>query len=478
MKKTSILKNFAYNLLYEFFLYFIPFIALPYASRVLGVDQLGRYSFAQSIVSIFVLFAVLGTYAYGQRSVAQLKNDQSSLNITFWELVFLRLITTALSLIVYALVILPLCDDIPLYIVASIELIRVIFDISWFYKGVENFSVISVTNVFCQIISLILIFVFLRHRDQLNLYVLINTGSVLIAYVLQWFFLKKQKISVPRFAQLHPFRHLRPVFILFIGNAAIEVYALLDKTMLGLIGRDNAQNGYYDQAQKIARVLVVIVTAIGPVIASRVAYLWKSENKKQANDLIFRSFRFIYALGIPAMLGLILIAPRFVPIFYGDGYEGVVPLLRVLSLLLLFIGTSNIIGVQYMVPTGKEKQFSRSLTLGAVVNFCLNSVFIHFFQAIGAAVASVIAEFVVTLSQAYFVRKDLPCKKIMQIAARYFLLGLGMFTCGVILYRILPNNIMGLILLVLICIGVYILELILLRDPVLRKDIFSISEEE
>lgn len=468
MKETSLSKNFIYNLLYQILLYAVPFITTPYLSRVLYAEGIGRYSFAQSIVSYFVLAATLGTNLYGQRQIASIKNDPSRRNCIFWEIVLLRIGTVFVALLVYFLCVFPLCPDKHLYSIAAIEILSVALDISWFFQGSENFCVITNVSGACKVISIALIFLFVKDNSDLNRYVLIYCGTTAIGNLLQWACLPR---ALPRSHKtkrtLHPLEHLYPSFLLFTAQVAIQVYTVLDKTMIGMITGSDAQNGYYEQAQKMIRVLTSLTTSIGAVMTSRIASLWKEKKTTEIQSMVETSFRVIFALGMPVAMGMWVIAPRFVPVFYGEGFEPVIPLLRLLSVLVLVVGCSNVTGIQYLVPTGKERYLTRSVAIGAVINFFLNLLWIGKYQAMGAATASLIAEVCVTAIQLFTVRKELYLKPILHLFFRYFAITMAMSVLTFTIELFAPAGILGLSIIIVSSVVLYGLGLILLRDPII-----------
>lgn len=470
MKKSSLSKNFVFNIAYQVLLYIVPFITTPYLSRVLGAERIGQSSFAQSIVSYFVLFATLGTNLYGQRAIASLRKNAIKRSKVFSEIVLLRFFIVFVSFGLYALGVLPFCSDRQLYLYSAIDIIAVALDISWFFQGSEEFSVITGCSGICKILSVFLVFSLVKKPADLSTYVLIYFGATAIGNLLQWFCLPSHLMDV-RTVLKRPtvcFKHLKPALLLFAAQVAIQIYTVLDKTMIGVITKSGIQNGYYEQAQKIIRVLTVLTTSIGTVMASRIAILWKDQKREQIQKLVEQSFRMVFAVGIPVVLGLWLVADRFVPIFYGDGYVGVIPLLKVLVVLIVIVGCSNVIGIQYLIPTGRETYVTRSVMIGAIVNFSLNLIMISRYQAIGAAIASVVAEVVVTIVQFYAIHCEIRIWPFFKIFLRYSIITTIVMVGACLLERIAPPGALGLVVIVAPTAAVYLIVLVLLRDPFLR----------
>ena len=468
MKKNSLSQNFIFYLVYQILLYIVPLVTTPYLSRVLGAEGIGRYSFAQSIVSYFVLAATLGTTLYGQRKIASLKNDPAAQTQAFWQIFLLRVVTTAVALAVYGVVVLPACGAPVLYLVSAIELLGVAFDISWFFQGEESFATITKCNGICKILSVALIFLLVRTAADLNMYVVIYCGMTVAGNLAQWTF-------VPRYLQrgavVRPLafgQHLKPALGLFVAQVAMQIYTVLDKTMIGVITQSDAQNGYYEQAQKLIRVLTALTTSIGTVMASRVAVLWRDREQEKIQQMIQTSFSVVFCLAFPIMVGVLLVADRFVPFFYGAGFEPVTPLLYVLVLVVIVIGCSNVIGVQYLIPTNKETYLTRSVVIGSVVNLALNAVLIPRYQALGAVAASVAAEICVTSVQFYIVHEELDLRPVVRLAGHYLVMVLPMAAAGFALDRFLPDTFAGLCVLIAVCVGVYGGCLAVGKDPALR----------
>ena len=258
---------------------------------------------------------------------------------------------------------------------------------------------------------------------------------------------------------------------MFVSQLAVQVYTVLDKTMIGVITHSEFENGYYDQAQKVVKALTAVVTSIGAVMASRIAFVWHSDNDKRSNEiqeLLLLSFRLVFALSFPIAFGILVIASRFVPVFFGEGYEPVIGMLQLLAWIVPLIGCSNIIGIQLFIPSGREQLTTRSVFLGAAVNVAFNSILIPRIGALGAVAASVIAEFAVTFVQVVLARRELPLRKILRLFIRYLLLSCFMAGAGYLVSRGAAADLMGVLMILLSCAGIYGVGLLVIRDPVLK----------
>lgn len=471
----TLTKNYFYNLMYQVLSLIIPLITAPYISRVLAADTIGQYSFAQSIVSYFVLFASIGTGMYGQRYIAELTARHENTRKAFWEITILRGTGIGLAILLYCTTILRYMDARLIYAVAGIEILAAFFDISWFYQGTEQFQKLSVFNGLCRIVATVCIFVFVRTKDDLVIYMACNGLAILASNLIQCIEVHKYMSGAAPHSELHPFRHVLPSLRLFVAQLAMQLYTVLDKTMIGIITESDYENGYYEQSQKIIKMLVALVTSLGAVMASRIAILWHGDdkqNKQQICDLILFSFRVVFAVGLPIMLGVMLIADRIVPIYYGAGYDPVCNMLKWLSIIVPTIGVSNIIGMQLLVPSKRERMLTQSVVCGSAINIIANLALIPQNGAMGAVYASVLSELIVALVQLFMVRKELPIRQIFQIFCRYFGYSLLMLFVGLLLLHTLGEGVLPLLITVVGCIFVYILCLFTTHDPILSL-IFS-----
>ena len=432
MKKRSLTKNYIYNLSYQIIILILPLLTAPYISRVLGAENIGIYSYTISITTYFVTFGALGIALYGQREIAYLQNDKKEYSKTFYEIILLRAIAMFISLTIFYFVFVFKQNEYQIYYrILLLEIIGNLFDISWFFQGLEEFKKTVMRNTIVKILSLISIFSFVKTRDDLYIYFIIYVLSIFIGNISLWFYLPKyvKKIKIK---ELNVFRHFKPTIALFIPQIAIQVYTLLDKTMIGTIIADKAEVGYYDQSQKIIKVVLTVVTSLGTVMMPRIANTYAEGNKKKIEEYMSKSFNMVFFLAFPIVFGIIIISDVFVPIFFGDGYIPVINLMKVISPIILLIGLSNVTGTQYLLPTKRQKEFTLSVVFGACVNFSLNMFLIPRYGALGASVGTVLAELTVSCIQAYFVKDDFNIKNIIRLSWKYVFSSLIMFAiCSV-----------------------------------------------
>ncbi len=467
-ESKSLLHNYLFSVLYQAVALLAPLVTTPYLSRVLGVQGIGRYSFIGSVVSCFCLLATMGTTLYGQRLIARVRHLPKVRTHFFFELFLLRFLSVVLVTGLYFLLLVPHVSDRLLYAAAAMEILAVAADISWFFYGMERFGTVTLCTALGRVSAVVCVFLFVKTREDLLRYVVVYTASILLANLLLWLFLRRELLRVRRWRPKLASHALLSLGF-FLSSLAIQLYTVVDKTMLGLITRSAEQNGYYEQAQKFIHVLVALVCAGGAVFASRLSGLWKEKRKEELQSVLLISFRLVFALSLPLCAGMLLIAPRFVPLFYGEGFLPVCGLLAVLSPLPLLIGVSNVLGVQLFAATEREKLLTLSVGAGALINVLLNLLLIPRHGALGACVASVLAELAVSAVQCIMARRELPWRRLLLLLLRYAALSALMAAVGFAVSCVLGEGIGALVLIVVACAAVYVGALLLLRDPVLSS---------
>lgn len=472
MSQKNISKNYIYNLSYQILTLLTPLITTPYLSRILGADGIGTVSYVESIVSYFVLFATMGITIYGQREISYVQNSVERRSIVFWNTKIFSLCTSTVALILYMVFALRQAETL-IYLIFALNILSVATDITWFYQGMEEFGKIVLRNVVFKIIHIAYVFLAIQSAQEVPLYAF---GHVFFAFASNaslWVTLPKYVQKV-RFKDLHPFKDVKVILSLFVPTIAISIYTVLDKTMIGAITQSAYENGYYEQALKISRMVLAVITSLGTVIAPRVGYYFEQRNMDEVKNLMYRSYRFVWFLGIPLCFGLIVVAGNFVPWFFGPGYDKVADLLSILAFLILVIGISNVTGIQFLIPTKRQNLLSKSVILGAVTNFCLNIFLIKAYGAVGAAIASVAAELVVTVSQLYFVRKELSLSCLLKESVLYLLAGIVMSVILCFVGNLLTPSILHTAILVICGASIYFLMLLIFKDDFFMSNVRKI----
>jgi O-antigen/teichoic acid export membrane protein len=393
----SILKNYSYNLVYQVTLILIPVISIPYISRVIGSQGIGIYAYTNSVAQYFILFANLGLTLYASREIAYVKENKFNLSKVFSEIVVLQFTGTIFVLALYYVYVLLFCENYKLiYIIQSVSIISVAFDISWLYIGMENFKKNVIRNLVVKISAFILLFLVVKRPEDLWKYVALSVGSILLGQIYMWLGIGKfiNKIS---FKNLQLIKHLRKALNFFLIVSIGVIGVNLNKTLIGLFV-NKSELGKYEMAYRIITMSLIIVTSLGSVMTPRISATYGEGNKSKVNEYLKMSLQFILFfcfLIIPLTIG---VSVNFVSWFLGSKFAGAELYLVIMAPMILLNSLSNLLANQYMIPSGNEKKYVFSLIVGGSIGILSSFILVSRFSTIGACIAVLIGEISVLMA--------------------------------------------------------------------------------
>lgn len=454
MKKLK--ENFIYNVFYQILALLIPFITIPYASRILGVNGIGEYSYTYSIVYYFMIIGLLGITNYGSREIAKVRDNKKLMNYKFCSIYYMQLLFSLLISLIYVVFILLSNSSYKvLFIIQILYMLSIMTDINWFFYGIEDFKITTIRSSTIKVLSLILIFIFVKDKNDTPIYTLILSGSTFLSNLLLLFFLNKHiRFIKVKFNDI--WTHFAPCLVLFIPIIAMKIYKVMDKTMLGLM-TNVTEVGYYSNADGIINIPMGIIVALGVVMLPRLTNLISKGNEEEASYIFSKSFNFSIFLASPIMFGLMAISKDFSIIFLGNDFARTGVLVEILSITIIFMTISNALRTQFLIPHGKDREYIIAIIIGAIVNVILNLIFIPKFGCLGACIGTVSAEFLVMFFHIKFSAKYMDIMKLIKNNIRFILSGFLMFISVVMFGNLIDNIYIKLFLQILLGMGVYFL---------------------
>lgn len=418
----SVKKNFVYNLMYQILLVILPLVTAPYIARTLGAEGSGIYSYTNSVAYYFLLLAMMGIANHGNRSVAAVREDREKLNATFSGIFALQAATFLIALCAYAFYALFIAKDNRM--IALLQILYVLsglFDISWLFFGLEKFKITVGRNIAIKLVTVLCMFIFVHTPEDLWKYTLIMCGGTLISQVYLWFYVRRY-VSFTRTGIKTVLGNLKPVLVLFIPVLAYSIYKVMDKIMLGNMST-YAQVGFYQNAEKITNIPMGVITALGTVMLPRMSNLVATGDAQKAKTYIHLSLRVVTMLCAAIAFGLMGISDVLANVYLGTDFAQCGPLIFLLSTTVFFVAWANVIRTQYLIPNHYDKIYITSTVVGAVLNLFINYALIPRYQARGAAIGTVIAEFAVMFIQVLAVRKQLPVGKYIKESIPVLVIG-------------------------------------------------------
>lgn len=405
MKNSGTKKNFIYNMIYQFFLMFLPLVTMPYVSRILGAEGIGIYSYTYSIAHYFVLFGLLGVENYGNRSIAKVRENRAKRNAIFSEIYSLQLFISLASLSAYLLYTLVLKQNKIFALLQIFYVLSAVFDINWLFFGMEDFKITVTRKIVIKILNVICIFAFVKTAEDLWKYILVLSLGYFVAQSSMWLFAKRYvTYSFCSFSKVKI--HFKEFIILFVPIIATSIYRIMDKVMLGSMSTMQ-QVGYYESSEKLVNVCLCVIGAFGAVMMPRMSNLLGKGKINECKTMFVRSMEIAMFIGCAIFFGIASVSKDFIPIFYGEGYEDCILITSMLAFTVLFITWACIVRMLYLIPAEKNKVYIKSVILGAIVNIVINALLIPRYAAMGAAVGTIAAEISVAGYQTILIRKEL-----------------------------------------------------------------------
>lgn len=427
MSKTkSLKKNIVYNVVFQILNIIVPIFTAPYVFRILGKEGIGLYGYSYSIAHYFSLFCMLGILNYGNREISMVSSNLERKSEIFWQIYSIQFIAGLISLISYFLFI--SCFEASYYKVFLIQglfVFATMFDICWFYFGIEDFRFTTIISIINKALTTALIFLIIKSSSHVCLYAALLAAGGLFNNIFYWIYINKH-VVISNISFKKTRSHLKPIILLFIPVIAVNIYKYIDKIMLGIM-LNVSEVGVFEAAEKLQNLPMCLVAAIGTVMLPRISNMISNSENTAVKHYNSLSFILVMFLTIGMAFGLAGIAHVFIPLFYGNGYEDSELVLLLLLPSMVFVGWANIIRTQYLLPNRLDMVFCGSVIAGAIVNVISNFIFIPLFGAVGAAISTTIAEFSVCLYQSVVAFKKMELSLSLKNCLPFFAIGFIMY---------------------------------------------------
>lgn len=412
-KQKSIKINFIMNAILTMTSFVFPLITFPYVSRILLPEGMGKVAMATAVVAYFALLARLGIPMYGIRACAEVRDDKVQLSRVVHELFLINLGMTVFSYLLFfgAVFMVPsFRTEAVLYFVIGSTLFFETIGVEWLYKGLEEYSYITYRSIFFKIVAVVATFLFVHTRADYVTYGAITILAASASNLLNLYNLRKY-ITFKPFSEYCFKPHIKPILFFFATTCAIVIYSQLNTVILGLL-KTNADVGLYDSAMKIRNILVSIVTALGAVLLPRASYYVKQELFTEFARISEKAIHFVSMLSLPLIAYFTLFATNGIHFLSGKQFDGAILPMQIILPTIFLIGLTTVIGIQVLVPLGKEKDVFYSVAFGGVVDLAACLLLIPRYAVVGAAISNLLAELTVFVLQIYYVRQ---CKDKVNI---------------------------------------------------------------
>lgn len=434
-KKDSLAKNYIFQFSYQALILVIPLILSPYLTRHLHAEALGTYTYINSIAYYFVIAANLGISVHGKRIVARNSTNDIGLRRSFWSLFTVHCIISLVSLTAYLLWI--FCfnkTDRNIYVIETIYVLSALFDITWLFYGLENFSSVVIKNAVVKITECIAIFLFVKTETDLWIYTLICALGICLGQVI----MIPQAIRMVKpigFSIEDCKQHIKPLLVFSVALVASTLYTIFDKTLLGILST-KANVAFYEYSNKIVAIPQTFVGVIGTVMFPRACKLASEGKRDEQKKLIHISSVLTAFIGMGSIFGLLAVAPLFAKIYYGEAFKACGNIIISLSPTIYIVGAGSILRTQCLIPNGMDRQFNLCIVYNAVINLILSTALIPILGIYGAVIGTLSAELFGLIYQMIL------CKDLIDLVDTYKSL-LPFAALGFIMYIVVHHLSLG-----------------------------------
>ena len=471
MKIKSIKLNAGLNIIRTTLNLLFPLITVPYISRVLSVEEIGKYDFSFSIISYALLIAALGIDKFAVREGTKYREDGDKIGEFASKVFSVNLISTLFSYILLFLYLFTsnkASDYFNYILILSVEIFFTTLGTEWLYTIFEEYVYITIRSIVFKILSLVLLVIFVRKPGDSLFYAGITVFASVGSNVLN--FIHARKLCKIRFTFNFNWKELlSPILIIFATNIAIKIYVSSDTTMLGYLQNDYSV-GIYSFSVKVYTMLKSIINATLIVAIPRLAFYAGNRMLESYNNLINKIFNTLLIVALPTMLGLIMVSRNVILILGGDKYEQSQSTMIILSFAIVFSIFSSLFNQGILLPLKREKYALRASVVSAVENITLNFLLIPLLAENGAAITTVLAEFTMAMMNFYSSRDiaiNIFKDKITKVNILTIIPGcIAIAVICVLITKFIPGIFLQMILCVILSVLAYVGVLIMLRNPI------------
>lgn len=196
-RQKSVKVNAVLNVIKQLCSVIFPMITFPYATRILGATNYGKYTYSVSIVNYISYIAAAGILRYAVRECARIRDDKKKLNSLVNEIYTINITTTVIAyVILFGLVaFVPMLKEYSLWImIISLSVIFTTLGTDWVNSAFEDYFYITIRYIFSQAMAVLLLFILVRENDDIAQYAFVSVFGVILANILNIVHIRKKGV--------------------------------------------------------------------------------------------------------------------------------------------------------------------------------------------------------------------------------------------------------------------------------------------
>lgn len=406
-QKKSVKLNAVLNVVKELMSIIFPMITFPYATRILGLDNYGEYTFSSSIVNYISYIASAGILRYAIRECAKVRDNKKKLSTLINEIFTINIITTIIAYIILAALLLfwkRLDSYTPIILMISLSVLFTTIGTDWINAAYEDYLFITVRYIISQAIAVVMMFLLVRSKSDVIWYAFVTVLGSLLANGANFIHIRARFHLHPRFVLNGAVKkHIRPVLYFFASTVASFIYINSDVTMLGIFKTDIVV-GLYGVSTKFYSMIKQLINAAFVVVIPRVSRGMENDREK-ASEKLSEILGITLLISIPMACGLFMVRNSLILVFAGREYAQAESSLAILAISLVPAILANFFINIILIPIGDERDVTIATVTSAAVNILLNIILIPAYAENGAAFTTLLAELIMTFMGMFYSRK-------------------------------------------------------------------------
>ncbi len=358
--------------------YVFPFFTFPYLTRILGPENYGVVVFANAAMAYFQMLLEFGFILSATNEISLNRDNILEVQrITFsviWAKIFLAILG-ALILTICLLFVEKFRENSLFFVFSYIGTCLTVFLPDFLFRGIERMRILTYRVLVSKLAYTAFIFI-LIHKDQDYMFVPVATiASNVVAVVLTWIEIRKifrengnaQFFCRVKFKEI--FSELKSSSVFFLSRIAVSMYQTLNTVLLGF-RFSSAQLAKYGAANSLVS---AGRSLISPISDSIYPYMVRNRNFRLAKKLIL----ILEPVIVAGCVALYFIAPWFIRVFCGKGYEDAVPVFRAMLPLIVISLPTYLFGYPLMGALKIINIANYSVLIGSI--FHVAGLFVLYF---------------------------------------------------------------------------------------------------
>lgn len=405
IRNSKLLRNGMWLFVLQVFNTVVPMITLPYVTRILGASGYGDFSLALNWVLYFQVIVEYGFGYWGARKVAT--NGKEQLQNTFSKIITARIVLLVFSFMAMCIIYAFSGKEISHFICMSILFIMVLgvtFQLTWLFQGMQDMKFITIINAVSRTILVILIFVLVKHTGDVYLYCFLYSCTYILSAVIGLYMANKMYGLKVRLCNFYDIKcSLIDAWPLFISQAMSKVLSGFGVTVLGIMATSSAV-GIYSAVYKIPYTMALFFNPISQAIYPDISVAFS-----RSREIGYKRVKKIATLVVPLFAGAAFVIAIFhhtiVLLLFGGEYANSSFILIPLAIWFVLSVINNFLGIQILVASGHQKEYSNAFLVSAICSIFLYVVLGKMMGLNGIALSTCIAEFLLTILLFFNVKK-------------------------------------------------------------------------